>query len=555
MGDHYLKEETMEATRKCVIKFSQTVVLVCLCIFLFGCQKESKSSAPLQDYWPTQGWRVSTPEEHGVRSEKLADMLELIQKERYPVESILICRNGYLVFDAYIYPFKTNTKHIIHSCTKSITSALIGIAIDNGSIKDINQPILDFFSEITLANLDADKQKITLEHLLMMAPGLECRDSWRHSWRGLVAMRKSADWAQFMLNLPMAEAPGTKFEYCNGASFLLSVIIQKSTGINTLEYARKNLFEPLGITDVKWPTNPQGITIGWGEMWLKPHDMAKFGLLYLNKGRWEDKQVVPESWVEASTRQHIDANLFKGYGYQWWIDPAGYYLAIGYLGQYIVVIPDKQMVVVFTSDLEGKSFFIPKKLLDKYIIPAAVSSQPIPAESDQTSRLHLIIDKCAVAPAKGFIWLSEKEGAAKDGVFVRTASPAFKFQYPKSSKRVEINAPNMIMTMKTPKGMRFSSSITNIPQGIKLSEMGPKNYARDLSNAGTDIQITDNREIALKDGTKAYRTDIKWKYRGVFPVTTLLTTIFKDGKCVYIAAHPREYTAAAEWIVSSLTVK
>jgi len=545
----------MGAIGKCVTKLSQTVVLVCLCIFLFDCQKESKSQAPVQDYWPTQGWRVSAPEEHGVRSEKLADMLELVQKEQYPVESILICCNGYLILDAYIYPFKTNTKHIIHSCTKSITSALVGIAIDNGSIKGINQPIVDFFSEITPANLNAGKRKITLEHLLMMAPGLECRDSWRYYWRGLGDMRKSADWTQFMLNLPMAEAPGTKFEYCNGASFLLSAIIQKSTGIKALEYAMKNLFAPLGITDVKWPTNPQGITIGWGEMWLKPHDMAKFGLLYLNKGRWEDKQVVPESWVEASTRQHIDANLFKGYGYQWWIDPSGYYLALGYLGQYIIVIPDKQMVVVFTSDLEGKNFYLPKKLLDQYIIPAAVSSQPIPADFDQTSRLNLLIDNFAAAPAKGFIWRSEKEGAAKDGVFVRTASPAFKFKYPKGSKRIKINAPNVIMTMKTPKGMRFSTSIADIPEGMKLSEMGPKNYALSLSNVGTDIQIIDNREIALKDGTKAYRTDIKWKYQEVFPVTTLLTTIFKDGKCVYVVAHSREYAAAAERIVGSLTVK
>jgi CubicO group peptidase (beta-lactamase class C family) len=543
----------MKANRNIGAKFFSTVVLVCLFTILFLCPKESNSQA--QNYWPTHEWRISTPEEQGVQSKKLADMLELILAQKHSVESVTIIRNGFLVLDAYLYPFKKDTKHIIHSCTKSITSALVGIAIDKSFIKGVNQPILDFFPEITPANLNAEKRAITLEHLLMMAPGLQCQDSYRYVWRGLMEMRQSTDWIKFMFDLPMSEAPGTRFEYCNGASFLLSAIIQKVTEITAHEFAKKHLFEPLGIIDVHWPTNPQGITIGWGEMWLMPHDMAKIGLLYLNKGRWEDRQVVPADWVETSTRRHITGTLFEGYGYQWWIDPAGYYMAVGYLGQFIFVIPDKQMVVVFTSDLEGRSFYIPKKILDQYIIPAAVSSRPIPATSAQTSRLHSLINECAVAPAQGYIWLSEKEGAAKDGLFVRTASPAFKFWYPNGSKKVADTAPNRIMSMKTPKGIRFSSSIHDIPEGMKLSEMGPNHYVSYLSNVGTDIQIISNKEIVLKDGTKAYRTNLKWLYQGIFPVTTLLTATFKDGKCVYVSAHPSEYTPVAELIVDSLTLK
>ena len=143
-------------------------------------------------------------------------MLEVVQKEKHGIDSILVCRNGYLILDAYMYPFQKNQKHVIHSCTKSFTSALVGIAIDKGSIKSVNTPVLEFFPEITPANPHADKKRITLEHVLMMASGLECRDSWKYYWQGLRAIRQSADWTKFMLDLPMTDTPGTAFEYCNG---------------------------------------------------------------------------------------------------------------------------------------------------------------------------------------------------------------------------------------------------------------------------------------------------------------------------------------------------
>ena len=163
-------------------------------------------------------------------------------------------------------------------------SILIGIAVDNGFIKNVDQPILDFAPEVTPAKLNADKRAITIEHLLMMAPGLQCQDSSRYGWRGLSEMRRSADWTQFMLDLPMAEPPGTRFEYCNGASFLLSAIIQRATGMNALEFAKEHLFNYLGTDDLNWPANPQGITIGWADLELTPRDMAKIGYMMLKRG-------------------------------------------------------------------------------------------------------------------------------------------------------------------------------------------------------------------------------------------------------------------------------
>ncbi len=218
-------------------------------------------------------------------------------------------------------------------------------------------------------SLDVEKQAITLEHLLTMSSGLECRDSYLYRWRGLNELRASADWVQFMLDLPLVDRPGSRFEYCNGGSFLLSAVIQEATGVSALEFARANLFEPLGITDVVWPANPQGINIGWGEMRMKPHDMAKIGQLYLNDGQWEGAQVIPADWVEASTQAHIvAATLSDGYGYQWWVDDGGYYMALGYQGQFIFVVPDKNIVVVFTSELAEVDFFIPERLLNEFIL-------------------------------------------------------------------------------------------------------------------------------------------------------------------------------------------
>jgi len=525
------------------------VILVC-----FICCFNAATSSAATDYSPTEGWRTSTPEEQGMQSGTLADMLANIKEEGYAIESITIIRNGYIVTDAYFYPFTKDTKHIIHSCTKSITSALVGIAIDKGHIRNVNQPILKFFPEKTIANLDQHKRAITLENLLTMASGLECRDSYLYKWKGLTEMKNSGDWAQYIIDLPMAEAPGEKFEYCNGVSYLLSVIIQKTTNMKALDFARKYLFGPLGITDVKWRTSPQGIDIGWGEMWLTPHDMARIGWLYLNKGQWDGKQIVPAVWIEVSTRGHISSTLFPRYGYQWWVD-ASYYMAVGYKGQFIFVVPKKNMVVVFTSALPGRDFYKPKALLDEYIIPAATSSKPLPANSREKARLDSLLEKCAEAPSQGFIWLSKKEGVAKNGIFVRTASPAFKFEYPSGSRKKTTEAPNQIMAMENPAGVVFQASVADIPEGIKVADVGPRALAVALENVGSNVKVISNKEITLKDGTKAYRTDIEWLFQGSFSLTTLVVSAFKNGKWVFLTAHPWQAPNEVASIVESLTFK
>jgi CubicO group peptidase (beta-lactamase class C family) len=437
-------------------------------------------------------------------------------------------------------------------------SALIGIAIDKGYIKNVDQPITYYFLNKEFANMDDLKKSITLENLLMMASGLKCRDSYLYRWVGLTEMRKSTDWAQYVLDLPMAEAPGEKFEYCNGVSYLLSVIIQNTTRMKTLDFARKHLFGPLGIVDVGWATSPQGFDIGYGEMWLKPHDMAKFGWLFLNNGRWGNKQILPSAWVEVSTRGHIDATLFDQYGYQWWVDSAGYYMAVGYKGQFIFVVPEKNIVVVFTSDLPERDFPIPRRLLHNYIIPAAEAAKPLPSNTEEQARLNTLVKSVAVksvARATPYIWTSEKEGMAKDGVFKRTASPAFNFEYPLGSKKAAIEYPGQVMVMRTPDDVEFSASVGDIPEGIRLEDFGPKFYSKELESVGSNIKVISNKEITLNCGTKAYRTDITWLWNNSLPITTFLVSAYKDDKIIFVCAHPWIYHDKAEPIVQSLSFK
>jgi CubicO group peptidase (beta-lactamase class C family) len=325
-------------------------------------------------YWPTDGWRTASPEAMGMDSDLLRAAQRQIEERDYLVDSITVVRNGYVVFDTYFPPFESGTKHVIHSCTKSIMSTLIGIAIDEGYIEDVSETLVGFFPDREIENLDPAKESITLGHLLSMSSGLDCQDSYLYNWRGLERMRSTNDWTQYALDLPAVREPGATFDYCNGGSFLLSAILQQATGMDSLEFAEQHLFGPLGISDVAWRTDPQGVYVGWGDMRLRPHDMAKIGYLVLNQGMWDGEQIVSAEWVHKATQEQIAAGtLSDGYGYQWWVDGNGYYMALGYGAQFIFVIPDLDLVVVFTSSLFNAGFEVPERLLNEFIIPSASS--------------------------------------------------------------------------------------------------------------------------------------------------------------------------------------
>ena len=224
----------------------------------------------------------------------MAQVFETIDQRELEIDSVLVIRNGTIVAEKYYPPYTENSRHALYSCTKSFISALVGMAIDDGYIDGINEPVLDFFPERTFANLDERKESMTLEDLLTMRSGLD----WNEGMPVYQEMMDTRDWVGFVLDKPMAAEPGSQFKYCSGCSHVMSAIIQETTGLNTLEYAQSHLFEPLGITNLYWELDGSGIPNGGWGLEINPRDMAKFGYLYLNNGTWDGQQIVPSDWVQ-----------------------------------------------------------------------------------------------------------------------------------------------------------------------------------------------------------------------------------------------------------------
>jgi len=351
--------------------------LVCLFLgILAGCSgtpardlpsSAAPSSPATGEYWPTKGWRTSTPEEQGMDSQKLAQMLDTIQQQGLDLHSLLVIRNGYLVSETYFDHYQPDTRHELYSCTKSFISTLVGIALDQGFIDRTDHRILDYFSKHTFDNLNEEKEAMTLEDVLTMRSGLD----WEEGDPIYGAMYRSPDWVEFVLDEPMALAPGDGFNYCSGCTHLLSAILQQTTGMNTRDFAEQTLFEPLGIKNAKWDTDSNGIPIGGWGLQITPRDMAKLGYLYLREGKWDGQQIVSAGWVENATQKHTATDGDMGYGYQWWTYPSlEAYTALGRDGQTIFVIPGSDLVIVTTAEVGDHDPIF--QIIEDYIVPAVV---------------------------------------------------------------------------------------------------------------------------------------------------------------------------------------
>ena len=227
-------------------------------------------------------------------------------------------------------------------------------------------------------------------------------------------------------------------------------------------------------------------------------------------------------------------------------------LAIVRNGQRIFVVPAKNLVVVFTGDLTGGESLMAKKLLDDHIIPAASSSTALPVNEVDHAWLKAHVARLAQQPPEAITWIAEKEGVAKDGVFSRTAPPAFEFKYPFGSKKAGIEYPGQIMRMKTIGGIDFSAFVDDIPEGVELEAFDPTIYARQLTKVGSNIEVVSHDEITLACGTRAYRTEIKWLWKDFMPIMTMLISTYKDDQLVFVSAHPSWNHYMADPIIENL---
>jgi CubicO group peptidase (beta-lactamase class C family) len=340
----------------------------------------------------TEGnWEVSSLKAEGIDADKINElMLQLLNGNIQNIHSVLIVKNGKLVLEEYFYGYARHKIHSMMSVSKSITSLLIGITIDQKKISDIDKKIYEFFPSYKDISWDDLKNAIRLKHVLNMTAGLDW-NYWVYSDTDprstSQAMIGSDDWIRFVLARKMVDIPGKRFVYSNGLTMLLGEILRNATGEYADKFAEEFLFDPLGISDFSWQKLPGGTIItAWG-LKLKPCDMAKIGYMMLKEGKWKDKQIVSSSWVKESTKAQSEGDMLlgAGYGYQWWrgstlIDNKNIeaFYAAGKGGQYIFVCPELDLVTVFTSKPEEHPMgeLQPQIIMVNYIIPAMLPSLP-----------------------------------------------------------------------------------------------------------------------------------------------------------------------------------
>jgi len=380
----------MEKTNKIILgSIASLVALLTMAAFTLHLFSRAPAQLPSPDYWSTGGWQTSTPEEQGLDSEKLAEGLLEIQQRNIPIHSLMIVRNGYVVLDASYYPYDGQSPHNLGSVTKSVLTTIVGIAVQQGKFS-LDDTLVSFFPENAIDNRDARKDRITVRDLLSMSSGLDC--TGLPSEATVQEMEASPDWVQFMLDRPMVDEPGSTFVYCGGDMHLLSAILQKVTGMTAFEFARQNLFEPLGFQEVFWPTDPQGFNQGSGNIRMVPADMAKLGFLFLHGGQWDGQQIVSQEWVRAAVQPQVGST----YGYGWWINEgvAGReFNADGAGGQHIAVIPGLNIVLVTT----GGGFTVDEVV--PFLSSAIVDMKnPLPADLASVTDLNEALQQIFKAP-------------------------------------------------------------------------------------------------------------------------------------------------------------
>ena len=359
-------------------------VLVCLML---------AQAASAAVYYPGEKWRTATPESQGLDSQALASAIAQVKQKQWGVHSLLVIRHGYVVADADFYPYSSAAPHDLASVTKTITSALTGVAVGNGLLK-LDQPLLSFFPGESPANSDDKKRAITIGNLLHMESGLDC--GFLPGEQELEGMKRSPDWVKFALSLPMRYDPGTHPSYCSPGYHLLGSVIAAASHMSEADFGRKYLFEPLGIRDVVWATDPQGRNHGWGDSHFYPRDVAKIGYLYLHGGEWNGTQIVPSDWVKMSIAPPPGGRGEPGgFGIEWNVSngPNGLqYGGTGRGGQILIVWPDLDMIVVSMAGGNAGQ-------LTPLIRQAVKSDQALPANADGEAQLQNESVAASKAPA------------------------------------------------------------------------------------------------------------------------------------------------------------
>jgi CubicO group peptidase (beta-lactamase class C family) len=338
-----------------------------------------------------------TPESQGISSAAIIRFIEEVERNISELHSFILLRHGAVVAEGWWSPYAPERPHMLFSLSKSFTSSAIGLAVAEGRLT-VNDPVISFFPEDTPAEVSENLRAMRVKQLLSMSTG--------HAEDTTDRITRQADpnWVKAFLSLPVEYRPGTHFVYNSGATYMLAAIVQKVTGMTLVEYLTPRLFEPLGIEGATWETSPQGINMGGWGLNITTEDIARFGQMYLQKGKWNGRQILPEAWVaEASMRQvsngsNPDSDWEQGYGYQFWRCKHGAFRGDGAFGQYCIVMPEQDAVLAITSGVNDMQ--APLNVIWEYLLPE-MGPAPLPAQVKAQTALQQKLSSLVLLPPQG----------------------------------------------------------------------------------------------------------------------------------------------------------
>ena len=335
----------------------------------------------------------STPEEQGVSSSGILAFIEAADKDVESLNSFMLLRHGKVVAEGWWSPYHPQAPHSLYSLSKSFTSTAVGLAISEGKLS-VDDPVLKFFPEEAPSEPSNNLKSMRVSDLLRMATGQQTEPP----------RTPEVAWVKTFLGHPVPFKPGTHFLYNTSATYMQSAIVQKVTGTTVLDYLRPRLFEPLGIENPTWEVSPQGISTGGYGLSIRTEDIAKFGQLYLQKGVWQGKQLVPKEWIDEATARQVSngsnpsSDWDQGYGYQFWRCRHGAYRGDGAFGQYCIVLPQQDAVIAITSGLKDMQSVM--NLVWDKLLPA-IKSSPLTADLESQTRLSRTLKSLTLRPQAG----------------------------------------------------------------------------------------------------------------------------------------------------------
>lgn len=337
----------------------------------------------------------ATPESQGVPSAAIRAFVDAVEANLRDLHSFMLLRHGHVIAEGWWHPYQRDLTHMLFSLSKSFTSTAIGLAVDEGRLS-IDDPVLSFFPDEAPARVSRKLAAMRVRHLLSMSTGQKADMT--------VGTRHLGGWVRRFLRVPVIHQPGTQFLYNSGATYMLSAIIQKTTGMKLIDYLGPRLFDPLGISQRTWEESPEGInTGGWG-LAITTESIARFGQCWLDKGVWQGQRLIPEAWIETASAFHIKngddpaSDWAQGYGFQFWRCRHNAYRGDGAFGQFCVIMPEQDAVLAMTSGLADMQ--PPLNLVWEHLLPA-LGGDPLPADPAAQAALTARLSSLAIPALTG----------------------------------------------------------------------------------------------------------------------------------------------------------